>query len=948
MGLSADRTVGRLAILASVSALALGLAPAARAGDSQPVTPFYNSNIKPFYAGNIKPFYSSSLKPFFGSKSPFWGDPSAFWGDDAAFTGNTSLWWGTLDPVKYPARNAPAYLKIQPYWTKAGGDWSNIMSSWDSARTSSNYRDLARQIQALLDKAEDFWGDSVKATSGKSFTKAVETPLLNKWGIDLDNPNSLSKLDPTERASFFLEWYDTLMNYAGTDHVDWWMKTVNWSPSLTQTQGSGLGTTIGLLDVTVVGDTTLLKSIVKYDGVSTFSNGHGAAVGSLIVGANDKKGVMGIAPKAKVVAYNPFDKTGTASWDDVADGILMLSRSGASIVNMSLGVPGTTLDRGWNKVFSNFTMAQATRNVVFVTAAGNDGLAQTNDIRWNFDTNPTLIVVGSVGLDGTISNFSNTPGYACLLDGGDCKKGNRLMDRFIVAPGELILVSDDKGGSVRQSGTSFAAPLVSGAIALLHDRWPWLQQYPDETASIILKSAKDLGAKGTDPVYGVGLLDIQASQSPLSFNNLRWYSVKNGKQVEMSAADVVKEAQKEKQKSWDAQGRYFYAFETVGKTQRDFAIPLSSKLVGQTFTSLGGAQAYFQAYLVDQMDAWVKRQSFADGSGTYRLGNRWGADLTLSMAPRAAQLGFRDEGSTYQTSLKVQGERSTVSFGFGDGAVSLAGQPGFALASDYQADRGGANPLLGLASGGGYAKWSLALSDRLQLSAGATGRNERRDGRETPIFDQPGNGAHAYKAGAEHVALDYRVTDRLDLIGGYTRLREDQALLGIQSLDPQDFAGGATTDGVTFGFNWRAGGKLTVSAAGTFARTRPAGEAQAMAVSRDGLTSQAYQVSLNGRDLFKRGDAARLTFAQPMFVDHGSLDVQTVEVIDRSTGEIGVVSHNWDISQRRNFSAEALYSMPLLGERGDLALFGHVETMPGAGLSDLRSYVAGGRFRVAF
>jgi hypothetical protein len=348
------------------------------------------------------------------------------------------------------------------------------------------------------------------------------------------------------------------------------------------------------------------------------------------------------------------------------------------------------------------------------------------------------------------------------------------------------------------------------------------------------------------------------------------------------------------------------------------------------------------------MDAWVKRQSFADGSGTYRLGNRWGADLTLSMAPRAAQLGFRDEGPTYQTSLKVQGERSTVSFGFGDGAVSLAGQPGFALASDYQADRGGANPLLGLASGGGYAKWSLALSDRLQLSAGATGRNERRDGRETPIFDQPGNGAHAYKAGAEHVALDYRVTDRLDLIGGYTRLREDQALLGIQSLDPQDFAGGATTDGVTFGFNWRAGGKLTVSAAGTFARTRPAGEAQAMAVSRDGLTSQAYQVSLNGRDLFKRGDAARLTFAQPMFVDHGSLDVQTVEVIDRSTGEIGVVSHNWDISQRRNFSAEALYSMPLLGERGDLALFGHVETMPGAGLSDLRSYVAGGRFRVAF
>lgn len=53
-----------------------------------------------------------------------------------------------------------------------------------------------------------------------------------------------------------------------------------------------------------------------------------------------------------------------------------------------------------------------------------------------------------------------------------CTVGNRLMDRFIVAPGEMIRVYDDTGGVTRATGTSISAPIVSGAVALLHDRWP--------------------------------------------------------------------------------------------------------------------------------------------------------------------------------------------------------------------------------------------------------------------------------------------------------------------------------------------------------------------------------------------------------------------------------------------------------------------------------------------
>lgn len=74
------------------------------------------------------------------------------------------------------------------------------------------------------------------------------------------------------------------------------------------------------------------------------------------------------------------------------------------------------------------------------------------------------------------------------------------MNRFIVAPGEMILVSDGQGGVTRYSGISFAAPLVAGTVSLIQDRWPWLTDHPKDVTNIIFKSAKDLGAPGIDPV----------------------------------------------------------------------------------------------------------------------------------------------------------------------------------------------------------------------------------------------------------------------------------------------------------------------------------------------------------------------------------------------------------------------------------------------------------------
>jgi hypothetical protein len=950
----------RLAMLASVSLAATAAGAQTTKVNTGPVQPFYG-NIKPFYGdvaplyGNLKPFYGN-LKPFYGNLKPFWGDMKPFWGGTGAFYGDLNSFWGTTNPAK--GAGAPDYLKVGDFWTTTGGTWDTISNAWNALPATakvSDYQGVTTQLKGLVDSSRSFWGSAVQAKTGQSFDAAFANPLLAKYGINLSDPNSLTSLDQTDRALFFLDWYDGLMNYSGTDHVDHWMKTIDWTPALSLQQGGGAGNTIGLLDMTVVGDATLQKSIVKANGISTFTNGHGAAVASLIVGAYDGTGIMGIAPNASVVAYNPFDASGTANWSDITTGVQKLKAEGANVVNMSLGVPGTTFDKGWNSVFASLSVTLTLKNTVFVMAAGNEGVVQTANVPWSL-LNPAFIVVGSVDMAGNISNFSNQPGTACLTPLLGICLGDKLMNHFIVAPGELILVSDGHGGVVRESGTSFAAPQVAAAVALLQGRWPWLANFPGETADIILNSAKDLGAPGVDPVYGHGLLDVAASQAPLNMNNLIWYQVQNGKATLQSSKAVISTYQSQDHQAWDASGAYFTAYEPIGLTQRDFNIPLSSKLVGQTVTGLGGQQTQFQSYLLSRLGSWASSggkstlmgASGYDGfsSASVAVGGKWGADMTLSIAPREKRLGFQDEGPDYQSSLKVKGERASMTFGYGDGAPTLAAGNGFTQAADYDSERGGANALLGLASGGAFAGWSYDLGHRLQMSAGILARNDRRDAQSLPALTRAGSGAGTYEADAQLYSLAYAVTDHLTLTGAYTHLHEASGLLGMQSLNPQDFAGGTNTDGYSFGVNWAVSPQLSLVAAGTLGRTRQADDSQTLAVGRDGLTSSSFEVGVQRNGLFSNNDRLRLTVSQPMYVERGHLNLTSVEVVDRDTGELGVVTHDVNVAGQRQIAGEALYGVPVSGGKGDLSLFGRVETTQGA--SKDQTYMAGARYRVRF
>ncbi|RZI61349.1 MAG: hypothetical protein EOP94_00870, partial [Zymomonas sp.] len=946
---------------------------------SGPVSPLIG-NIRTFN-GDVDPSIGN-IRTFSGDLSPYIGNIRTFAGDINPYIGNIRTFWGDIAPNG--GELDPMIGNIRTFSDAFNTASKDTLTYWLNIRTfgeaPADYATLSVKLTDIISQAKEAWGPKVQARTGKTFEEGFVAPMLAKYGIDLNNPESLAKLDNYGRQMFFLDWYDHLTEYSGMDHVDHWMRQINWTPKLTQVQGSGIDSVIGLVDFYSANDPDVKSKLIYSGGISNVDNGHGVAVLSLMVASHDGKGVMGIAPNAKIAAYNPFDASQTADWAAVRTGITEVTKRGAAVVNLSLGVPGWTLHPDWQTVLKSKEVDAVKNKTIFVIAAGNDGITQTQNINMKDALDTTFLVVGSVNPNGVISDFSNRPGTTCLLDGDSCKYSSKLeesgllMNRFIVAPGEFILVSDGKGGVTRMSGTSFAAPLVSGTIALIHDRWPWLKNYPRDVAKAILGSAKDLGAPGIDPVYGVGLLDVEAAQSALDFSKLKYYLVDPTKRADTTvtgtttttaipagAVEIKMDALRTTgiQSAWVSKDMYFSAFEELLKTKRDFLIPLSSRLVG---TQRNGE--YFQEFVYNRFMSWMGGgassiagaapfgRGFSDLNSVPMYGvNGWSFSMTGKLANREPGIGgyYRPR---LHSSVAVQSPSGKLnfSFGHGDGAVFLGGQQQSQLTSDFDSYSGGVNPLLGFASGGAHVAGRVEIAPALSVSLGMT--SQRRDLRDDlrGVSDSNDrrllNGLEAYKSAAGNVRVDYKAANWLNVSASLTRLDEANALLGIRSLDTRDLADGSFTDGVTVSADAAIGSGFSLFGSVTGARTGTSREGM-LRVSNGGLKATAFQVGVSKQRLLGRGDNLRLTIAQPLTVESGSIEMQMVKVIDRETGEIGIVNETFDITgPGRRYVAEAVYGGSILNGRGEIALFGRAELRPVD--ASVPNMMAGSRVRVAF
>jgi subtilisin family serine protease len=135
----------------------------------------------------------------------------------------------------------------------------------------------------------------------------------------------------------------------------------------------------------------------------------------------------------------------------LADGLVACVDAGAEIVNMSVAAaPSPNTDRDLRDALRY----AVDRRVVIVAAAGNDGTLGSSTIT----RHPGVVPVGALGADGRPLASSNL--------------GSSIGRRGVAAPGEAITSLDSDGGTVTWSGTSVAAPFVTGALALLRSLFP--------------------------------------------------------------------------------------------------------------------------------------------------------------------------------------------------------------------------------------------------------------------------------------------------------------------------------------------------------------------------------------------------------------------------------------------------------------------------------------------
>ncbi|MCG8473411.1 MAG: S8 family peptidase [Desulfobacterales bacterium] len=162
---------------------------------------------------------------------------------------------------------------------------------------------------------------------------------------------------------------------------------------------------------------------------------------------------------------------------------------------------------------------------VFVIAAGNEDTSATYaDIaaRTPFNSNyfSTEMALSSATFDGR--PFSDY----LLIAGGVVRTGEttyapdgnmpgevtELQNRWIVAPFVFQTDAIISGSRSYIDGTSYSAPYISGIAAIVNSKFPELS--PADVAGVLLNTTRDLGAPGTDPVYGRGMVDLANALSP--------------------------------------------------------------------------------------------------------------------------------------------------------------------------------------------------------------------------------------------------------------------------------------------------------------------------------------------------------------------------------------------------------------------------------------------------
>lgn len=311
---------------------------------------------------------------------------------------------------------------------------------------------------------------------------------------------------------------------------------------------TGEGVKVGIIDSGIDLDHPDLIDNIKYS-VSLYNTtktefsspnddyGHGTKVAGIIAASHNGEGMHGVAYDADLYSIKVTSKYGSTWHKLIANGVAKADELDLKVANISLG--GTTSNGMLEFKDTYLSAIQDDTSLVF--SAGNEGtkceiidgaLSGCNYPAVLPLYEPTLldgdgawIVVGSVHDDNTLTSYSNTAGVS--------------KDFFMVAPegGFTWTTSNDGSYSTSAFGTSFAAPMVTGAFALLAQKYPYLKG--KDIQDILFVSADDLGEEGVDEIYGWGRLNIETAMAPIGTLNIPVGGTVNSSKIPSTVTNIT-------------------------------------------------------------------------------------------------------------------------------------------------------------------------------------------------------------------------------------------------------------------------------------------------------------------------------------------------------------------------------------------------------------------------
>ncbi len=623
------------------------------------------------------------------------------------------------------------------------------------------------------------------------------------------------------------------------------------------------------------------------------TSGHGTEVSAVIGAARNDSGTMGVAFNATLLALRT-DSPGSCATEcqhfdtDLATAVDYAVSNGARVINISLGggAPGP--------VFVNAIANAANNGVVVVISAGNDATANPDDfalVANNASAKNMVIIAGSHDADGTtLSSFSNAAGTG--------------QTHYLVALGRQVQTIDQNGAAVLASGTSFAAPQIAGAAALLAQAFPNLTGA--QIVDLLFNSAVDLGATGTDGVYGRGKLSLTAAFAPQGQTSLA------------STATPL---------SLTSNG-------SLGAPMGD---------AGQTSTALGGAvilDGYSRAYAMNLASTlsrtpvnqslarrlYGNSRSFSNGNGKvmvsvslHRDSDRaqpWVGLAQSGLSSRDARIARATAGAI----VSRVAPKTSIAFGYSETGLGLVNRisgritPAFLIAGDPQAAPGFENRR-GDAIAVSQDLGAFNLTASFERGDAVTWRDVREERRP-------------YSLGTMRLR---RAFGPLTFDVGLGLMNERSTILG-SSLGPAFGISGAATRLVdaNAAFDISQDWRLSASVRQGWTSARTSGGL----VDKSDIVTRGFAVDLTGSNLLWREDRLGFRVAQPLRVENGGFRLNVPVAYDYSTGAASVESRQMSLSPTgREIDVEASYGFGFAGGWIDANAYwrkdpGHIAAAP--------------------